>query len=498
MSEVDVASPRAQIERTIREAFEDVPWPRGEPMTLPPSDARTESLEKIFAGRHWRDMTPDTLKNQQVYLFLFSPAWRRFYLPAYLLQEVDRIAEERSSWHTVVHALCPPEEKGWFEREYDVYAPVERRAIVGFLEYARDNNQDHETTLTYLCQTALATYWQRESASSNRPSTQPETTSKVRVRQAVEQAFADVPYPGDEGIGYNLYDWDGAAINRDFKGYHWRALPRDVLLYHHDDLPMLSKHGRQFYLPAYIREALEGSTEFIDDVVWTTGLSDQDVRMRDWVLDRNEVLSTTQKNAIRMFLEYVRDDLPDEEVLEPYCCIALDYYWTKGSWEPPAPIHDEARKDSLKRIIREAFAGEPYPGDECVVLTNAYTEADRLAARDFCGHTVEAVPREVLLRHQDAFTGFCSTAMRYYLPAFMSAAVDEVGEIIYRLLAELRPFEPVERFTGTQIRYDPLTLPQKQAVARFLEYVRDQMPHRSLAGMAQKALDRYWTRAAES
>jgi len=37
-----------------------------------------------------------------------------------------------------------------------------------------------------------------------------------------------------------------------------------------------------------------------------------------------------------------------------------------------------------------------------------------------------------------------------------------------------------------------------QAVVRSIEYVRDAMPHRRLAPLAQKALERYWARAAWS
>jgi hypothetical protein len=67
-------------------------------------------------------------------------------------------------------------------------------------------------------QDALDRYWARD------PNTPPpprpaEPARKAEVQRAIREAFADVPYPGDEGIGADLYDWEAAAVNRDFKGY---------------------------------------------------------------------------------------------------------------------------------------------------------------------------------------------------------------------------------------------------------------------------------------
>ncbi len=80
--------------------------------------------------------------------------------------------------------------------------------------------------------------------------------------------FADALYPGDGGIGYNLDDWEGAAVNRDFKGYHWREVPRDTLADHHYDLTFFSPEGRRFYLPAYMIAALDDFYEIHDPVIY--------------------------------------------------------------------------------------------------------------------------------------------------------------------------------------------------------------------------------------
>ncbi|HEX8437865.1 DUF6714 family protein [Archangium sp.] len=156
------------------------------------------------------------------------------------------------------------------------------------------------------------------------------------LRQEIAAAFADVPYPGDDALvdGDNPYDLESVALVEAFKGKHWKQLtPREL---RYNELAFLSREALQFYLPAYLIGSLYdyGETTY-GDILPSTVLSllppdgntaeDQMLRQRE--LKRFAVFTPPQKRAIRSFLEYVRDELP-EQGDEPRK--ALELYWGRN------------------------------------------------------------------------------------------------------------------------------------------------------------------------
>jgi len=141
------------------------------------------------------------------------------------------------------------------------------------------------------------------------------------LKQEIATAFADVPYPGDDGLvdGNNPYDLEAAALAAAFKGKHWKQLTPQELRYH--ELAFFSREALHFYLPAYLMGSLYdyGETTY-SNIIQSTVFSlmvedgdtplDQKLRQRD--LKRFAVFTPAQKRAIRSFLEYVRDELPEE------------------------------------------------------------------------------------------------------------------------------------------------------------------------------------------
>ena len=83
------------------------------------------------------------------------------------------------------------------------------------------------------------------------------TSSEDEIKKQVEQAFADVPYPGDENLVPDPNSHDMAEVHRDFRGKHWKDLSIATVCYHHDDLALFTHEGCRFYLPAFIRVALD-------------------------------------------------------------------------------------------------------------------------------------------------------------------------------------------------------------------------------------------------
>jgi hypothetical protein len=384
---------KEQIKKAIVEAFAGEPYPGDDALTLPPSNYRTEHVLRDFKGLHWRDVPRSLLEDHPPWLHLFSPAGRRFYLPAYLLVTLDQL-QESSIYHRVLFTLDPPEDARWFEREYGAYTQAQRQAIRLFLEVVRDEAADQRSARP-TAQEAIDRYWAREDKSAQKTASTP--TRKEQVKQALREAFAEVPYPGDEGIGSDLLDWEAAAVNRDFSGYSWRDVPRDTLADHYHDLSsFFSPKGYQFFLPAYLLAALDDFHEILDPVIY--GLTpSEDEDMSDWFRSRNDLLTSTQKHAVCLFLEYVRDET-DKESLGIYCRIALDKYWAKEEHRVREAAADRPSNERLKQTILDAFADVSYPGDDEIMWKGSPSNHKELE-QDFRGRHFRDVPREVLIRH---------------------------------------------------------------------------------------------------
>lgn len=149
------------------------------------------------------------------------------------------------------------------------------------------------------------------------------------IRRQIEAAFADAPHPGDDRIGYDPEDWESAELSRAFKGRHWRELSPAELQYHGSSF--LSSEGFRYYLPAYLLAALEDHGNLMPHTVYgltpPEGSSPEEQRLRDWQLERFEGLTPAQKRAVRVFLEYARDEASHyfSQGQEPR--LALERYW---------------------------------------------------------------------------------------------------------------------------------------------------------------------------
>ena len=121
-----------------------------------------------------------------------------------------------------------------------------------------------------------------------------------------------------------------------FRGKHWKQLtPREL---RHNEIAFLSRKALQFYLPAYLIGSLYdyGDTPYADilhSTVFALALADGDTA-RDHMLRQHElemfsVFTPTQKRAVRSFLEYVRDEMPDEFYQGEVPRKALESYWSR-------------------------------------------------------------------------------------------------------------------------------------------------------------------------
>src|SRR5947207_15556364 len=72
------------------------------------------------------------------------------------------------------------------------------------------------------------------------------------VTREVEEAFTDVPYPGDDSIVTAPLNWEAMEVRSDFRGKHWQDLINPTSLREHKLLCLFSAEGFRFYLPAYL------------------------------------------------------------------------------------------------------------------------------------------------------------------------------------------------------------------------------------------------------
>ncbi len=308
---------KEQIRRAIVASFADVPYPGDDAIVLDPTSFAGKDIQRDLKGHHWRDLpfeAPDGC-----WVVFLRPEARRFYLPALLLNALDRLSEGYNPMD--LFELVPPEDATRFERQHEAYTSTQKEALRLFLEYARDEAKSQETVA--LARLALERYW-----GEGRNATA-ELTRKEQVRQAIRQAFADVPYPGDDAIASRPEHPDGAEVIRDFKGYGWREVPRGILCYHYSSLSRFSDAALRFYLPAYLLAALECNDNIVEFTVHHLDPDLDDPDLEKWSKARFAVFRPAERHAIRLFLEYVRDE--PEYGLEESARQALEEYWAKDA-----------------------------------------------------------------------------------------------------------------------------------------------------------------------
>jgi hypothetical protein len=169
------------------------------------------------------------------------------------------------------------------------------------------------------------------------------STRKSTLKREIEQAFAEVPYPGDDRIveaciidGQDLNDPDRQELADDLRGKHWRHVDLETLLRHDSSLPYLTTAGLHFFLPAYLLGALEiGSRDDAAGNLLYLLVIELDCRepapgtpdLRAQWLSRYGKLSVNQREAVKHFLEYVRDCVYRSDV--EWLNSVIGHFWAK-------------------------------------------------------------------------------------------------------------------------------------------------------------------------
>lgn len=142
----------------------------------------------------------------------------------------------------------------------------------------------------------------------------------------INEAFQGVELDG--GIGLS----EGGAID-DYKDEHfraacrqkdekllWNTIPPVMLNQYHSSLSFFDAKGMQFHLPAFIIAEIKGKYRF--GLVFTLS------NLSDYSLSQFALLSQSQRQAIRLFLESLLENpdyLFEKELIEN----AIEKYWSK-------------------------------------------------------------------------------------------------------------------------------------------------------------------------
>jgi hypothetical protein len=155
---------------------------------------------------------------------------------------------------------------------------------------------------------------------------------------------------------------------------------------------------------------------------------------------------------------------------------------------------DEIRH--AKGQIRSSFAQVPCPDPERLLDPDRWAgeaKALRSLRRGGWRHWWD-IPPDVLDRHHEALVLLAPEALRFYLPASMTFALDRhdsANSPISLLLVVLTPGEKPAARRAFEARFGGLDGPQRDAVASFLRLWRDWLGDDLDANQARIALERY-------
>lgn len=324
-----------------------------------------------------------------------------------------------------------------------------------------------------------------------------ELALKRDIAREIEEAFADVPYPGDDRLlAYPNY-YESAYILEFFPGKHWRELVCKIPPEHDVSVVLFSAEAFRFYIPAYVITTLLDPPEYGIFEEYTTGALDPSQsksRRRAWFLDYISPLDARQKAALRRFIEFT---IP--EAIIP-CSSKEDrtlYFWQRIADLDRIEATEAREQDSTLQELRKVLLGEsPLSEQEAREVKDLEQEIAREVEEAFATVTLpvddgspaskvrwrdvpeefrdkpwKALSREVLKHHRIRY--YSPEAFRFFVPAYLLAALlhsedDETGrdEIFYDLMPPREHDHLMKKFLA---RAHALDARQQAVVRRYVE-----------------------------
>jgi len=137
----------AELKNKIRVAFNDTPYPKSK-LTDTYDD---EGVSEYFQGKSWDGNDVSDLRYHSVALSLFEPEAFRYYLPAFMLAELEDPDTADIIGESIVFHFSQPE-KPWeenFEKRLFLFTSIEKEAILEFIDYMQAKYELFDDAVIY-------------------------------------------------------------------------------------------------------------------------------------------------------------------------------------------------------------------------------------------------------------------------------------------------------------------------------------------------------------
>ena len=135
------------LEKLVRSAFADTPAPEGK-ITDTYDD---EGAADYFQGRGWDGHDAKSLRAHEAAMCFFTPEAFRYYLPAFMLAELEAPEVADILGEYVVYQFGRPEPiwESEYSKRLALFTTTEKRAILAFIQYMQDKYGCFEEYLEY-------------------------------------------------------------------------------------------------------------------------------------------------------------------------------------------------------------------------------------------------------------------------------------------------------------------------------------------------------------
>ena len=151
------------------------------------------------------------------------------------------------------------------------------------------------------------------------------TENKIHLISLITSAFKDVKL--ENGIGLSEANAIDDYKDKPFRDQcrsndekdHWDAIPSSALNENYTSLSFFDNKGMRFHLPAFMIAEIKGEYRF--------GMSFALTHLSDHTRSQFILLSKTQREVVRTFLEYLSEQ-PDYDFEKPMIKAAIESYWS--------------------------------------------------------------------------------------------------------------------------------------------------------------------------
>jgi len=269
----------AEVRRKIVEAFDGVPVPEPENIIIEPT-ARDQSgayaIRAELSGKHWRDLSPEFLEARwSAFCYLSAQAFQH-YLPAMLLDSLDRFGDPEASMYSTLSYISPSAHAIYyaggdrkFDRKTALLTDDQFAVVATFLSLFLKDEPDARS---FFAAQSFRWGWNRIDTPV-RPlfdefqdrmhhwiyPGEPAADVAPLIAE-IRNAFRDTPYPGDRNLSGSRMGDEAAEIALNLQGVTWQEANPTLLRDNSAATTFLTPEGLKYFLPAFMVAGLMGYT----------------------------------------------------------------------------------------------------------------------------------------------------------------------------------------------------------------------------------------------